>query len=231
MFLYRIIYLQAPLQCIKYLLRLLYTLFGCTNLKACFLEGNSLLGSKYIFWNLNLSITDKLFSLLRNFSIIKYSYRLAPTRKYYLSCIASLFEHLTTHTTTLPINLTNGILGSLCLISARQFTDWDFAFNNNDIGTNPRRLKLVVQWRARHMPIGIIGSVHVCSLLASSILTALVELELPFQFSCLLINLLLTGLRINVRDSQVGVLVGTNPCTQLICFNQLAVHGCRHRRI
>ncbi len=81
------------------------------------------------------------------------------------------------------------------------------------------------------MPIGIVGCVHVGSLLTSGILAALVELEFPLQFASLLVNLLLPGLRVNVGYSQVGVLVSTNPCAQLISLNQLAAHGCCHRRI
>ena len=143
-----VVNLQTLLQSFKNLLRLLHALFGSTNLESCFLEGNSLLGSKNVLWYLNLGVSDKLLCSLSNLSIIKHSYRLAPAREDHFSCSASLLEYLAAHASALPVNLAHGILGTLCLVAARQFTDRNFTFHDNDIRTNPCRLKLVIQRRA-----------------------------------------------------------------------------------
>ena len=81
------------------------------------------------------------------------------------------------------------------------------------------------------MPIRIVCSRNIRSLLASRILAALVELELPFQFARLLVYLLLFGLRVNIGNGKVWVLVCTYPHAKLVCLHTLAVHGSCHRRI
>ena len=112
-----VVNLQACLQRLCNLLRLFNALLWCANLKACFLEGNSLLRSEHVLWYLYLCIADKLLGTLCDLGIIKHPYRLAPAREDNLSCSASLLKDLSAHATALPVHFTHGILGTLSLIA------------------------------------------------------------------------------------------------------------------
>ena len=146
--LHAVVYLQASLQRLVYLVRLLHALFRCANLETYLLKLYALSWCQHVLGYLNLSVAHKLLGSLCNLSVRQHSHGFAPTRENYLSCTSSLLVHLATHNATLPVYLTYSVLGSFCLVPAAQFAHRNLAFHDNDVRTNPSRLELVVQRRA-----------------------------------------------------------------------------------
>ena len=146
--LHAVVYLQASLQRLVYLVRLLHALFRCANLEACLLKLYALSWCQHVLGYLHLCVANKLLGFLCYLCIRQHSHWLTPTGEDNLACASSLLVHLATHNATLPVHFTHGILGSLRTITAAQFAHRHLAFHDNDVRTNPSRLELVVQRRA-----------------------------------------------------------------------------------